>query len=64
VSAYQVNDTLSVDAHAGRDPHVTIERVNGGLVRIELTEIRALIRALVDAAAELVDAVTAGERGR
>jgi hypothetical protein len=57
-----VNDTLSVDARAGDDPHITIERTAGGLVRVELYEVRGLLRALNSAACELVSEVVAAER--
>ena len=45
----RVSDTLTVKVDAGSDPHVVIERIEGGCVRVEPTEIRHLVGALVEA---------------
>lgn len=38
----QVNDTLLVHVHNSGDPHVQVDRVSGGLVRIEWAELERL----------------------
>jgi len=49
----RVSDTLTVTAAAGHDPAVIISRIEGGLVRIEVGELRALTAALVEVAGRL-----------
>ena len=49
----KVSDTLTVTAAAGHDPAVIISRIAGGLVRIEVDELRALVGALVEVAGRL-----------
>ena len=49
----RVSDTLTVTAAAGHDPAVIISRIEGGLVRIEVDELRALVGALVEVAGRL-----------
>jgi len=44
----RVSDTLTVTAATGQDPAVIISRLDGGLVRIECSELRALGGALVE----------------
>ena len=50
MTTIEVNDTLKVEIERGADPHIAIERVDGGRVRIETTELRALIAALAESA--------------
>ena len=48
-----IGGTLFVEIHTGTDPHLVINREGGGLVRVELTEIRYLSAALCLAGGEL-----------
>ena len=46
MNKWQVSATLTIETYAGADPHLTIERDGGGLVRVELSEAGALASAL------------------
>ena len=60
----RVSGTLSVDVHTnGSDLHATIERRDGGCVRIEVDELAGLVAVLRAAAGELGMAVERGTRG-
>jgi hypothetical protein len=54
-----ITDTLTLDVGAD---HVSIERQDGGLVRVEAQEIAKLVAALADAAGRI--AAGAAERAR
>ena len=56
MTTIEVNDTLKVRVEPGADPHVTLERIGGGLIRLEPGELRGLVAALVEAACRLADA--------
>jgi len=49
----RVSDTLAVEMVEGRDPHVTVERDGGGLVRVEPCELVKLAVTLVGISAAL-----------
>ena len=51
-----VSDTLIVEVDVGADPHIAIDRVDGGRVRIEAGELRALVAGLVEGACRLAEA--------
>jgi len=48
-----IGGTLFVELHTGTDPHLVINREGGGLVRVELNEVRHLSAALALAGGEL-----------
>jgi hypothetical protein len=57
VETVQVSKTLTVEIVAGgRDPHVAVDRVQGGRVRVEPNELRSLVAGLVCAAGLLAQA--------
>ena len=63
MSEIRVSDTLSVDVHTnGSDLHVTVERHDGGLVRVEVDELAGLVQVLRSAAGVLSVALERGER--
>ena len=51
-----INETLSLEVVTGRDPHIDVDRADGGLIRIELGELRSLVDALCTAAGLLAEA--------
>jgi hypothetical protein len=61
----RVSETLSVVIHTtAGDVHASIERRDGGLVRIEPDELAGLLGALRAAAGALAVAIERGERKR
>lgn len=48
-----IGDTLAVYVYDGTDPHLCIERRDGGLVRVEPAEARRLAVVLLLAAGDL-----------
>ena len=62
MTTIEVNDTLKVEIVAGSDPHVTLERIGGGCIRIEPGELRGLVAALVEGACRLGDAQIEAKR--
>jgi len=53
-----IGGTLFVEIHTGTDPHLVINREGGGLIRLELSEVRHLCAALCLAGAELAALVS------
>jgi hypothetical protein len=54
IKTIAIGDTLSLDLHDDADVlYVSIRRKDGGLVRVELAEVRHLVNALSDAGGEL-----------
>lgn len=49
----KASDTLHVECFTGDDPHLTVNREHGGLVRIELNEVKALCDALASGAGQV-----------
>ena len=52
----EINETLSVQVVGGADAHLAIAREQGGLVRVEPSELRDLVAGLVKAAEVLARA--------
>jgi len=52
----EVNDTLTVRVAGGADAHVDVDRADGGLVRVEPSEVRGLVAGLCTAAGLLASA--------
>lgn len=48
---------MVIEAHRGRDPHVTVERLNGGCIRIEQHEVYVVITALCGCTVLLAESV-------
>lgn len=61
---WNVIDTLTVETATVADPRLVIDRDSGGLLRVELDEVRHLVAALQDAAADLAGRVVGDPDGR
>jgi len=56
-----ISETLRLEIVAGHNPHIAIDRADGGRVRIEPHELRGLVAGLVKAAGELAEAAIRGK---
>ena len=62
IMTVEISDTLHVHVCNSDDPHVLIERIDGGLVRIEPREVRHLSDVLCLAGGDLAALATGNER--
>lgn len=61
IRAIEINEELRVCVVTGVDPHVLIDRVAGGLVRIEAREVRHLADVLTLAGGDLAALAALGK---
>ena len=47
LTTVELSDTLHVHICSPADPHILIERIEGGMVRIEPREVRHLVNILI-----------------
>lgn len=61
ITTIEVTDDLAVRIVAGDKPYLLIDRIVGGLVRIEAGEIRHLVEVLILAGGDLAALATGGK---